>query len=139
MVTANQAYEQAQSGEQVIGWKLQPKQRQALLERFPPRYTRAVADHVTLRSRVAADAALPEEDGGEIIGRSDDGQGVEAMVVRIRGTSDRPDGVTYHVTWSLGLGREARESNAAIRDGGWTAIEPAVPVRLLPAAFPRSS
>jgi hypothetical protein len=47
---------------------------------------------VTLSARVDSKSALPSETHGEIIGRADDGKGVEAMVVSIGGTTDRPDG-----------------------------------------------
>ncbi|MDB5699107.1 MAG: hypothetical protein JWN69_1911 [Alphaproteobacteria bacterium] len=78
----------------VIGWKLDRAQRSELLERFPPRFPQTVADHVTLRPRVARDSELPRETEGEIVGRIDDDAGVEAMVVRIDGTTGLPDGST---------------------------------------------
>lgn len=137
MVSAKQAHEQARPGESGIGWKLDRAQREELLARFPPVYPNAVADHVTLTSRVASDSALPEEEGGEIVGRSDDGQGVEAMVVRICGTTDRPDGSTYHITWSRAEGRQAKESNDVIAQRGWQPIEPPVPVSLRPERLRR--
>jgi hypothetical protein len=135
MVSAKQAHEKATPGESVIGWKLDRAGRDQLLGSFPPTYPEAIADHVTLSSRVAADSQLPEESSGEIIGRSDDGKGVEAMVVRLGGTTDRPDGSTYHITWSLAPGREARESNDVIRQFGWQSIDPPVPVSLKPKRF----
>jgi hypothetical protein len=58
-----------------------------------------------------------------IIGRADDGNGVEAMVVALDGSSSRPDGGTWHVTWSLGEGRKAKESNDVIAAYGWTAMD----------------
>jgi hypothetical protein len=106
--SAQQAADAAE-GDGTIGWKLDREQRKELLQQFPPRFRRVVADHVTLRSKVAQDAPLPQETEGEIIGRVDDGRGVEAMVVRLGGTTDRPDGSTYHITWSLEPGREAIE------------------------------
>ena len=51
------------------------------------------------------------------------------------GTTDRPDGSTYHITWSLGPDRRARESNDVLRDQGWDFIEAPVPVELDPARF----
>lgn len=138
MRTASQAYHAAAPGDSVIGWKLDRDERAALLERFPARYPKAIADHVTLRSRVAADAALPPAATGVIVGRSDDGAGVEALVVQVDGSADRPDGGTYHITWSLGEGREARESNDVIGRCGWQRVEAPVPVLLRPACFPRS-
>ncbi|MEA3001941.1 MAG: hypothetical protein QOH81_729 [Sphingomonadales bacterium] len=134
-ISAREAAAQAGSGDTVIGWKLDRDQRAELLRQFPPKYEEAVADHVTLQTRASAQAPLPSEASGEILGRADDGEGVEAMVVRIAGTSDRPDGGTYHITWSLAAGREARESNDVIAERGWQAFDLPVPVRLLPARY----
>ena len=134
-MTAKQAHERARSGHGVIGWKLDREQRAELLQQFPPVYPNVDADHVTLKVRTSPDAALPGETVGEIVGRTDDGEGVEALVVRIDGTTDRPDGSTYHITWSLSPGRKARESNDVIRTRGWTPVEPPVQVKLEPARF----
>jgi hypothetical protein len=136
MVSAKQAHDAARSGATVIGWKLDRVERAELLGRFPPTYPATVADHVTLASKVARDSALPEEDRGEIVGRSDDGHGVEAMVIRIGGTTDRPDGSRYHITWSLADGRRAKESNDVIARHGWEPIDPPVPLSLRPEHFP---
>ena len=138
-VSAQQASAQAGDGDGVIGWKLDPEQRKELLQQFPPRYGKVDADHVTLRTKAASDSALPEETGGEIIGRADDGRGVEAMVVAIGGTTDRPDGSTYHITWSLGPGRKAQESNDVLAARDWQAFDLPMPVRLEPARWPRGS
>ena len=133
--SAQHAHAQAAPGDTVIGWKLDRDQRKELLLQFPPRYRNVVADHVTLRSRSASKSVLPEETHGEIVGRADDGSGVEAMVVSIGGTTDRPDGSTYHITWSLEDGRRAKESNDVIRAHGFEPLELPMPVRLLPARF----
>lgn len=138
MLDATEAWRQAPPGDHVIGWKLDRAERDALLARLPARYAKAIADHVTLRSRVDAQAGLPPSTTGLIVGRSDDGAGVEAMVVRIDGSTERPDGGTYHITWSLEEGREARESNDVIVSHGWAALAPPLPVQLLAAVFPRS-
>ena len=121
----------------VLGWTLDRAEREELLRRFPPRYARAIADHVTLQSAASPDAPLPDPaPDAEIIGRADDGKGVEAMVVRLGGTTDRPDGSTWHITWSLRPGRRAKESNDVIAAFGWTAFQEPVPVRLTPARWP---
>jgi hypothetical protein len=135
MPTPTEAYHQAPPGQRVIGWKLAPAERDVLLARFPPRYANAIADHVTLRARVAEGAALPPPCVAAIVGRSDDGRGVEAMVVQIDGSSGRPDGSTYHITWSLQPGRKAVESNDVIAKSGWKPVEPPQPVTLHPACF----
>lgn len=123
------------SGNSVIGWKLDRAERDALLRRFPPKFRNAVADHVTLKAKASPDAPLPQENEGEIVGRAEDGRGVEAMIVRIEGTTDRPDGSTYHITWSLADGRRARESNDVIAARGWAAFDQPIPIALIPAHF----
>lgn len=133
--SAQEAAALAGRGESVTGWKLDRDQRRELLQQFPPRFRNVVADHVTLQSRAADDAPLPEETDGEIVGRVDDGKGVEAMIVSIGGTTDRPDGSTYHITWSLEDGREARESNDILVTEPWEMLDLPMPIRLEPARF----
>ena len=137
--SAQQAAALAGEGDSVIGWKLDREQRKELLQQFPPRYGEVDADHVTLRTRSADDSPLPEETLGEIVGRADDGRGVEAMVVAIGGTTDRPDGSTYHITWSLEPGREAQESNDVLASRDWVKFDLPMPVKLAPERWPRGS
>jgi hypothetical protein len=118
----------------VIGWKLDRGEREQLLARFAPRYQQAVADHVTLETN-AESKPLPPEVSAEILGRADDGAGVEAMVVALDGSTDRPDGSTFHITWSLGPGRRAKESNHVIRDRGWQRFDAPIRVTITPARF----
>jgi len=120
----------------VIGWKLPPDQRDALLQRFSPRYADVVADHVTLRVGANAGTPLPPAPRtARIVGQADDGNSLECLVVDLDGTTDRPDGSTYHITWSLGPGRKARESNDVLRDCGWQPLPAPIDVRLDPARF----
>ena len=133
--SAPEAAAEAGRGKTVIGWKLDRDQRRELLQQFPPKFRNVVADHVTLQSNAADDAPLPQETEGEIVGRADDGRGVEAMIVSIGGTTDRPDGSTYHITWSLEDGRAARESNAMLASQKWEMFDLPMPVRLEPASF----
>jgi hypothetical protein len=121
--------------ERTIGWLLDERDRAALLQRFPPRWPDIIAHHVTLESHT--DKPLPVETAGEVVGHVDDGQGLEAMVVRIGGTTERPDGSTWHITWSLddSLGRKAIQSNDVLRERGWDLFDTPIPIRLIPAAF----
>lgn len=119
------------------GWKLDRAQRGHLLTRYPPRYGEAVADHVTqLSDKAGGDVADPPDpvSDARIVGRADDGEGVEAMVVAIAGSTDRPDGGVWHVTWSLGEGRAARESNDVIARHGWSDLDGGL-LRLEPARW----
>lgn len=118
----------------VIGWTLDARDRAALLDRFPPRYARVVAHHVTLATE-AANRDPPPPVRAAIVGHADDGHGVEAMVVTIDGDTARPDGSTFHITWSLGERRRARESNVVIKDRGWQAFDDPIAITLTPARF----
>ena len=120
----------------VIGWKLDRSQREELLDRFPPRYRDAIADHVTLKSNSESDP-VPDDVMAEIVGRADDRDSLECMVVTIDGTTDRPDGSTFHITWSLdkSKGREARESNNLLKERGWSPLAEVLPIKLDPARF----
>lgn len=121
----------------VIGWKLDRKVREELLQRFPPRYAESIADHVTLQSNAKSEPLPPPVDA-RIVGRADDGDSLEAMVVAIEGSVDRPDGSIFHITWSLDAagGRQPKESNQLIKERGWRAFDEPIPVRVEPARFP---
>jgi hypothetical protein len=116
----------------VTGWKLPREERVQLLERFPPEYENVIADHVTLR---IGGTELPSKPEARIVGRADDGNSLECLVVELDGTTDRPDGSTYHITWSLGPGRKPVESNDVLRDRGWKEISNPIPIELEPARF----
>lgn len=118
----------------IIGWRLDPEDRAALLRRFPPRYARTVADHVTFG--LGSGHTLPDIPVAEVVGRADDGKGVEALVVALGGSTDQPTGGTYHITWSLESGRTAKESNDVIAALGWEPVGEAPTVRLEPARWP---
>ena len=77
----------------ILGWKLDLAGRTELLARFPPVYAETVADHVTFGRKSKA-PAMPEAGRATVVGRADDGRGVEALVVEINGMTGRWDGGT---------------------------------------------
>jgi hypothetical protein len=121
----------------VTGWKLGSADRKRLLARFPPLFPDVVADHVTLRTGTSTATPLPCEKMGEIVGETDDGEGVQALIVSIGGSVVRPDGSTYHITWSLdrAAGRRAVESNRVIADLHWRSLQEPIAIRLYPGRF----
>jgi hypothetical protein len=119
----------------VTGWKLPADYRAMLLERFPPKYENVVADHVTLQVGATPQTPLPRKPEAQVVGRADDARSLECLVVQLDGTTDRPDGSTYHITWSLGPGRTARESNDVLREKGWEALLQPIDIELEPARF----
>ena len=118
----------------VIGWLLSEDDREKLLEQFPPRYGNVVAHHVTLQLNAEREP-LPKAVKAEVVGRTDNEKGVEAMVVAIDGSTDRHDGSTYHITWSLAGGHRARESNDVLRECGWDELDHPIPIKLEPGRF----
>lgn len=119
----------------VTGWKLPADDRAMLLERFPPKYENVAADHVTLQVGATPQTPLPRKPEAQVVGRADDARSLECLVVQLDGTTDRPDGSTYHITWSLGPGRTARESNDVLREKGWEALLQPIDIELAPARF----
>jgi hypothetical protein len=113
------------------GWLLPAEDRNALLRQFPPRYPRLIAHHVTMKGADTAEWLRRVTDG-LVLGEADDGAGVQALVVEIDGTTDRPDGSTFHITWSLAEGRRPVESNAVIRAHGWMPVQRKQRIRLVP-------
>lgn len=119
-----------------IGWKLDDGERDALLAKYPPAYGTVVADHVTLQSdHGAGTPELPPPAHARIIGCADDGAGCQAMVVEVAGTSERPTGGSYHITWSLADGRRARESNDVIAVHGYAPLDDSTKITLAPHAW----
>jgi hypothetical protein len=135
MASPEEIVRDALLGDSVVGWKLDREQRARLLERFAPKYGTVVADHVTL-ARVNSDTPLPDAVLAEAVGHIDDDRGVEALVVAIDGSTERPDGSTYHITWSLGPRREAKESNDVLASAPWQPLREPVPLSLTPARWP---
>ena len=120
----------------IVGWKLDRGERAQLLARFPPHWPDVIADHVTL-ARVPRGVPLPGPVQAEIVGSVDDGEGLQALVVRLDGTTSRPDGSTYHITWSLdrARGREARQSNDVLKALRWVEWPEAVPISVTPTSW----
>jgi hypothetical protein len=135
MPSASDIVESAARGTRVVGWKLEWNARRVLLNRFPPRFRNLVADHVVLAREVAEDTPLPGEDRGKIIGRAHDGRGIEALIIAIGGTSDRPGGGIYHITWSLADGHRNREPGEMLDHRNWVRFGVPIPVQLVPASL----
>lgn len=105
---------------------LDPLSRKTLEKRFPPKYPDFIGHHITNEFGVDKDAKLPEAANIKVIGRADDGKGLEALVVSVDGKRERPDGKLYHLTWSLDkeAGRKPVESNDLVERGRWTLTLP---------------
>jgi hypothetical protein len=114
-----------------LAFIVDPSSREMLLQKFPPKYPRVICGHITVEFNVndANYASLKEAYEGakaNVIGYATDGQGVEALVVNVNGSTNRPSGGTFHITLSLAEGRKPVESNKIIQSNGFE------PVSLIP-------
>lgn len=116
------------------GWQLPQGERDRILRMIPATYPDLVAHHVT--EALGDKATLPVHVKCEIVGFADDGKGVQALIVRINGSSKRPMGGIYHITWSLdrAAGFKPVDSNRVIADG-WTPFSCLTEINVEPKVF----
>lgn len=90
-----------------------------------PLFSQVILEHVTFKFPDSNSA--PRTKRVEIIGWAND-ERVQALLVTIDGQSVRPDGKLYHLTYSLGPGAKAMESNRMLhsktQEGAIHKIEP---------------
>jgi hypothetical protein len=117
-----------------VAFELPENERANLLGLFDARYPDVICHHITHAFGVGDDYELPRQTAGQVIGIADDGDGVQALVVDMG--EDRPDGGTYHITFSIdkAAGRSAKQSNDVIRECGFLPV-PRVPLKGLVARF----
>lgn len=115
------------------GWTISDDERANLLAILPPSYPDVLAHHITHTFPATKETPLPVETTAEIIGVADNGVGVQALVVSINGTTERPDGKIFHLTWSLdrASGFRPNDSNKVILDG-WSELPLCVPITITP-------
>lgn len=109
-------------GKGYIAYNLSPESKADLLRLFPPKFEKVVAHHATHQFGVDSSAALPERKPLKVVGYASDDK-LECAVVEVGGSTNRPDGGTYHITLSLGAGASAKMSNELLKEKGWEPIE----------------
>lgn len=101
-----------------IAFELTRKSRENLLERFPPKFPDVFAHHITWKFGVTAEEVgfANQCQMFEVVGYAED-ESLEALVIRIDDSLERPDGKIYHVTWSLdkSKGRKPVQSNDLVK------------------------
>ncbi len=117
------------------GWYLPEHERDSILRFIPAKYPDLIAHHVT--EALGLDLPVPPNVRCEIVGFADDGEGVQALVVRINGSTHRPMGGTYHITWSLdrSAGFKPVDSNRVIAQNGWTPFSSILEIKVEPRVF----
>lgn len=104
------------------GYFLSSQEKIRLLQIFPPKYNRTLADHITYEFGPLS--SIPPESRITIIGYTDSNDGLEALICSINGEHVRNDGSTYHITWSLDGNYKPVDSNRIISERGWVTIDP---------------
>lgn len=119
-----------------IGWELDAVSRAALLARFPQKYSKLIAHHVTFKFGVNDESLMPILHSSKVVGYVDDGVGIEGLIVEINGTTARPDGSTYHITWSLNpTTHRPVHTNHAIKTHGWNKLSQPINILIKPKVF----
>ena len=119
---------------------LSDESRAKLAEEFPPRFKQFVGHHVTVKFKASDTDELPAGADYRVVGyayemeRRMDGDGIEALVVSIDGTTERPDGETYHITWSHTDGRSAKDSKRLVKK--YTKLAAPIKISMEPKFIP---
>ena len=117
---------------QYTAYVLDNASREQLLAKFPPKYPKEVAHHITVEYPAPENAVAPPAAKVNVVGYVDSGDGLEALVVSVNGKSERPDGKTYHITWSLDPTKYSpKDSNELIQKKKFTLVR-ALPVQTTP-------
>lgn len=84
------------------GYEIEQGSRQKLLTLFPPKYPTVLGHHITEKFGVKdSEDVPPQPKTVSVVGYINNGENVEGFLVEIDGTTRRPDGSKYHITWSI--------------------------------------
>lgn len=118
MMSFQQFAEQVKTG--YTAYSVSASSRVALLKHFVPKYSEVVCEHVTFKFPAkSTDELPPEAHTAHVVGYEDSGDGLEALVVEVNGTTKRPDGKLLHITLSLdrSAGKKPVHSNTLLAKG----------------------
>jgi hypothetical protein len=122
--------------ENYTAYVLDDASRNTLSQKFPPKYPKFVGHHVTIQFGVPKDTEVPAPAQIKVIGYTDSGDGLEALVVSVDGQTERPDGKRYHITWSLDPAKYSPvDSNMLLANNKFTLVR-AIPINTNPELLP---
>lgn len=99
-------------------------------QNIPPVNETFVFHHVTFRYPDANPAPTLETPPRVVAWANHDG--VQALVVEVDGSVERPDGEIWHITYSLAPGRKAYESKAMLKTAEWVYLDAPIVVEVEP-------
>lgn len=105
-------------------FELSEKSRSELAKIFPPKFPEFIGHHITYGMRKKGDDTLPHADSFRVVGYAINEEGLETLVVEVDGSTSRPDGKIFHITWSLdrSAGFKPVHSNDLLMSKGWQKI-----------------
>jgi len=118
------------------GYELTNNSHYQLLGHIEPIHPDVIAHHVTYEHGVYEQ--LPPDTNMVRVTAMASNDKVQAAIVKVNGTTARPDGGTYHITISIdrAAGAKPIDSNALIDDSrGWEYVEP-FNLAVTPTFFP---
>lgn len=90
-----------------ICYELDKESKSMLMAKFPPKYPEVRYDHITIQMG-GLGAKVPEPaQKVEVVGIANDGNGIEAFIVRVNGAPMRQDGRAWHITASFDSSKNA--------------------------------
>lgn len=108
----------------LVGYELTEPSRHEILKRFPPKYPEVLAHHITVRFPAKpGELPPPMPHSVKVVGYADSGDGLEALVIELDGTTKRPGmapeaGGMWHTTLSVDRKRaKPVQSNQLIQKG----------------------
>lgn len=106
-------------------FELDAGSRSKLEKVFPPKFSEFIGHHVTYAVKVPITDPLPSASSFKVVGYAIDENGLECLVVEVDGSIYRPDGLIYHITWSIdrSAGFAPKNSNDVIAANGFSKIE----------------
>jgi len=115
------------------GWLLPNSERKRLLEIIHPKFDTIIAHHITYEFGITKKSILPSEMKGIIVGEASNDV-IQALVVEISGTINRPVGGFYHITWSLEKGFAKPFDSNKLLSQGFDFINP-IEIEIFPHMF----
>ncbi len=117
------------------GYLLTEESRNLLKSKFHPEYPDFIGHHITYEFGVPPDSPEPPEPKSVVVIGHAVQNGVEAFLVEIDGTINRPSGGKYHITWSIdrSLGKKPVDSNKIIDQA--ILLDQEIPIKVIPKVF----
>ena len=90
-----------------ICYELSKESKAMLMAKFPPKYPEVRYDHVTIQMGGLGAKTPDPAQKVEVVGIADDGNGIEAFIVRVNDQPMRQDGRAWHITASFDSSKNA--------------------------------